>query len=116
MHNMVAVLNIDEASVTYDDCADDLLTVLNIDEASVTYDEIKAAFDQHFDAIKNIIVERARFNQRKQKPGESIDNFVHDLYRIAADCEYGTLKEELIRDRIVVGVLDDSLSEERLCR
>ncbi|CAB4044932.1 Hypothetical predicted protein, partial [Paramuricea clavata] len=36
---------------------------------------------------------------------------LQDLYKIAADCEYGTLKNELIRDRIIVGVVDDSLSD-----
>ena len=30
---------------------------------------------------------------------------------MADDCEYGTLKDELIRDRIIVGVLDDTLSD-----
>ena len=40
-----------------------------------------------------------------------MDAFILDLYKIGADCEYGTLKNELIRDRIIVGVADDSLSD-----
>ena len=36
---------------------------------------------------------------------------IQDLYRLAEDCDYGTLKDNLIRDRIVVGVVDDSLSD-----
>ncbi len=43
--------------------------------------------------------------------GESVDTFIQELYRLAEDCEYGSLKDGLIRDRIVVGVLDDSLSD-----
>lgn len=58
-----------------------------------------------------MLVERARFNRRVQGPGEPMDTFIQDLYKIAADCEYGTLKNELIRDRIIVGVIDDSLSD-----
>ena len=92
--------------------ADDLLMVLQIDESKITYQELKGKLDQHFGDRKNVIVERAKFNQRKQKPGEPIDNFIQDLHKLAAECEYGNLKEELIRDRIVVGVLSDSLSEE----
>ena len=92
--------------------ADDLLMVLQIDESKITYQELKGKLDQHFGDRKNVIVERAKFNQRKQKPGEPIDNFIQDLHKLAAECEFGNLKEELIRDRVVVGVLSDSLSEE----
>ena len=40
-----------------------------------------------------------------------MDTFIQDLYHLAENCEYGTLKDELIRDRIIVGVLDDILSD-----
>ena len=43
--------------------------------------------------------------------GESAHTFIQDLYRLAEDCECGSLKNGLIRDLIVVGVLDDSLSD-----
>ena len=56
-------------------------------------------------------MERARFNKRSQKPGESVDTFIQDLYRLGDNCDYGTLKDDLTRHRIVVGVFDDSLSE-----
>lgn len=56
-------------------------------------------------------MERAKFNKRCQKPGEPIEQFIQDLYRILDDCEYGALKDHLIRDRIVAGVLDDTLSD-----
>ena len=91
---------------------DDLLMVLQIDDSKITYQELKGKLDQHFGDRKNVIVERAKFNQRKQKPGEPIDNAIQDLHKLAVGCELGNLKEELIRDRIVVGVLSDSLSEE----
>ncbi|XP_070182570.1 uncharacterized protein [Littorina saxatilis] len=61
--------------------------------------------------VRNVVVERARFNKLTQKPGELVDSFIQELYRIAEECEYGPLKDELIRDRIVVGVTDDDLSE-----
>ena len=49
--------------------------------------------------------------EKYYKQGEEIDVFIQDLHKIADECEYGTLKEELIRDRIVVGVTDDMLSD-----
>ena len=93
------------------DVADDLLATMNVNEATVTYDELVAAFNSHFNERKNKIHSRAKFNKRVQKQGEEIDVFIQDLHKIADECEYGTLKEELIRDRIVVGVTDDMLSD-----
>jgi len=34
-----------------------------------------------------------------------------DLHSLAEFCEYGDLHDQLIRDRIVVGLLDKKLSE-----
>ena len=38
------------------------------------------------------------------------EQFITSLYSLAADCEFGELKEQLIRDQIVVGIRDSSLS------
>lgn len=93
------------------ECADDMIKTLNIDEEKTTYEEVKSAINNYFEVRRNVIVERVKFNKRVQQPGEPIDSFIQDLYRIADDCEYGVLKNELIRDRIIVGVLDDALSD-----
>lgn len=93
------------------DCADDSLATLRIDEHKATYEEVRTALNSYFDVRRNLIVQRARFNKRHQLLGESVDAFIQDLYRLAEDCEYGSLKDGLIRDRIAVGVLDDMLSD-----
>ena len=49
-------------------------------------------------------MERHKFNTRIQKEGESFQAFVADLRILANTCEYGILKDELIRDKIVCGV------------
>ena len=93
------------------DCADDILATLRLDETKATYSEVRTALNGYFDVRRNLIVQRALFNKRHQLAGESVDTFIQELYRLAEDCEYGSLKDGLIRDRIVVGVLDDSLSD-----
>lgn len=40
-----------------------------------------------------------------------MDAFIQDLYRMSEYFKYGVLKETLIRDRIVVSVLDERLSD-----
>ncbi|CAB4035068.1 Hypothetical predicted protein [Paramuricea clavata] len=93
------------------ECADDISKTLQIDEDKASYEEVKSALENHFSDRRNVLVEWARFNRRVQRPGEPVDTFIQDLYKIAADCEYGTLNNELIRDIIIVGVVDDSLSD-----
>ncbi|XP_005088965.1 uncharacterized protein LOC101855985 [Aplysia californica] len=97
---------------TMGEVADDILTTLSVEESTATYTEVIEAFDTHFDARKNIIFARAKFNKRTQLPGQSVNIFIQDLHRFANDCSYGALKDELIRDRIVVGVRDDDLSKQ----
>ena len=48
---------------------------------------------------------------RKQEANENVDVFVTALHALAEHCNYGTLHDELIRDRIVVGLADARLSE-----
>ena len=40
----------------------------------------------------------------------SVDTFITALYTLSEHCNYGALKEEMIRDRIVVGLRDSNLS------
>ena len=61
--------------------------------------------------IFNIIFERAKFNSRSQRVGESVDSFIIDLYGLARHCNFGALKEELMRNRIVMGLPNRYLSE-----
>lgn len=60
---------------------------------------------------KNIVYECTRFNMCKQEANETVDAFVTALFALAEHCNYGTLHDELIRDRIVVGLADTRLSE-----
>ena len=92
------------------DQAEDILRTLNIPN-DATYDDLKQSLDRYFGVRHNLIIERAKFNKRIQQQGESVDVFIQDLYRLVEHCEYGELREQLIRDRIVVGVSDDALSD-----
>jgi hypothetical protein len=70
-----------------------------------------AKFDNYFQGKTNVIFQRALFNRRVQQQGESIDDFITDLHKLVKYCNYGTFREEAIRDRLVVGVRDIRLSE-----
>ena len=75
------------------------------------YGQVIAQFDTFFKVRKNTIFERARFNRRIQIDGESAEQFITCLYQLAEDCAYGDLRDEMIWDRLVVGIRDSTLSE-----
>ena len=58
-----------------------------------------------------MIFERAHFNRHIQQEGESAGDYITALHQLADTCEYGVIKAEMIRDRLVVGIRDESLSE-----
>ena len=92
--------------------AEDVLNSAGAKDADkATVDKIIKKFDENFATRRNIIYERARFNLRTQQPGESAEQFIIALYTLSEWCEYGDMREELIRDRLVVGILDSALSE-----
>ena len=70
-----------------------------------------AKFDSFFSVIKNVVIEHTKFNKRSQLPDEPVEQFITSLYNLAADCNFGELKDKLIRHRIVIRIRDASLSE-----
>ena len=66
----------------------------------------------HFFKVQtNVIYERAKFNRRDQKEGESVEQYISAMYKLMESCEYRELKDEMLRDRIVIGIRDSSLYE-----
>lgn len=75
---------------------------------------IVAKLDSYFLPKSNTSVESHKFNTRIQTPEESFDDFVTDLRKIAANCEFGNLRDRLIKDRIVSGVQNKRVMERLL--
>ena len=94
------------------EAADDIMVSFGLTADDVKqYELVKNRFESHFIVKRNMIFERAKFNLRSQQEGESVETFITDLHCLAEHCEFGVLKDELFRDRIVVGLKDKKLSE-----
>ena len=93
--------------------AEDVLksTKIKEDEKKV-YTTVLSKFESFFQVRKNVIFERACFNRRVQKREESVEQYIAALHRLADTCNYGDLTEDLIRDRLVVGIRDTKLSSQ----
>ena len=53
-------------------------------------------------------------NSCEQNQEESVDNYVTRLRKLASSCEFGTLTEKFIRDRLVIGLIDTATKENLL--
>ncbi|UYV78904.1 K02A2.6-like [Cordylochernes scorpioides] len=76
--------------------------------------KIIEALNNHFTPQKNVIYERYIFNTSNQEENEGIDSYANRLRGLASSCEYDILTEELIRDRIVLGIKDNRVRKELL--
>ncbi|XP_037871580.1 uncharacterized protein LOC119629540 [Bombyx mori] len=72
-------------------------------------------FDEYFGVKPNVTLARYNFYMRNQEGGESIDQYVTALKLLSKTCEFKTLEDEFIRDRIVCGV-KNTIVRDRLLR
>ena len=79
-----------------------------------SYNNTMTKFQEYCVPQSNISVESYKFNMRVQGPTESFDSFVSDLRKLSSTCNFETLRDRLIMDRIVQGVRDAKLKAKLL--
>ena len=91
--------------------AGDVLTSTNISEQdSKKYERVMKKLDEFFKVRRNVFLERAKFNSRSKRAGESADQYVTALYSLVETCDYkAETINEMLRDRLVVGMRDTAL-------
>jgi hypothetical protein len=62
----------------------------------------------------NVIYSRYQFNARNQMTGEQFCEYLLSLKKLVKPCQYGSIESEMIRDRIVVGILNGDTKKELL--
>ena len=71
-------------------------------------------FEEYATPKLNETYERYIFRSRLQKEGESIDQYAVDLKLKAQSCNFGIILDSMIRDQIVIGVVDKKMRERML--
>lgn len=79
-----------------------------------TVDEILEKFKNYFTQKKNLTVERHKFFTRNQNENESIEQYVYELKKLSKSCEFDTLCDSLIKDRLVCGISNIGIRERLL--
>uniref|UniRef100_A0A1B0CFC4 RNA-directed DNA polymerase n=1 Tax=Lutzomyia longipalpis TaxID=7200 RepID=A0A1B0CFC4_LUTLO len=78
-----------------------------------TYEALVAVINEHYGPEKNVIMERYNFMKRVQKPGESVSEFIAEISKLSQHCQFQEL-ENMLRDRIVCGILNEGLRKKLL--
>ena len=78
------------------------------------FEKAVGKFDKHCSPKKNETFERYVFRSRTQVQEESFVAFVTDLKLKATTCNFGQLKDSMIRDQIVFGINDQKVRERLL--
>ena len=84
----------------------DVVTPAESREDPVT---LKRKFREICNPQSNVILERHKFNMRNQRQGESIQSYVSDLRNKASTCAFGDLRDDLIHDRLVCCIINESV-------
>lgn len=83
------------------------------DQDRHSYVVVVNEFEKHF-LPKPIISLRYRFHTRLQNHGESFDHYQNALKKVAEKCDFGDLKDSLIRDQIVYGLNNNDVRKKLL--
>lgn len=81
---------------------------------SITVELLLKKFDDFFTPKKNLTIERHKFFTRNQQEHETVDQYAFDLNKLATSCEFEKLKDDLIKDRLICGLREDTLRERLL--
>ena len=77
-------------------------------------DKVIAKFEEYCIGQRNETFERYTFNMRAQQEGETVDAYVTALKTLAKTCNFGQLQDDLLRDRIVIGIRDNAVRKKLL--
>ena len=88
--------------------------IVENDEDKMTLSVIITKFYEYCTPRKSLTYLKNKLFTYRQEKGQPFDDFVTQLKKPASICQFSTLKESLIRDIIVVGILENRLWERML--
>lgn len=76
----------------------------NVEIEAIQFDALWKKFEEYFIPKKNVSMERHKFFTRKQAPDETISQYATALENLSITCEFGSLREDLVKDIFICGL------------
>ncbi|XP_050359888.1 uncharacterized protein LOC126779795 [Nymphalis io] len=71
------------------------------------FDQLVKLLSDHLEPQRSEIAERHVFRLRRQRPGEPLMDYLHNLKHLATTCNFGSTLEENLRDQFVSGLVNE---------
>ncbi|KAJ1214182.1 hypothetical protein NDU88_001808 [Pleurodeles waltl] len=84
------------------------------DQEEEVYENAVKALEENYGKKKNFVVERHKFFSCTQKQGETIDQYVSNLRRLAISCKFKDLNDEIFRGQLINRLRDMKIQEKLL--
>ena len=84
------------------------------EEGSTDMNTILTMMEKNYISKTNVIYERYVFNNHMQETHETVDAYATALRSLAKSCDFGSLKDDLIHDRIVCDIRDNVMRKRLL--
>ncbi|XP_036002862.1 uncharacterized protein K02A2.6-like [Fundulus heteroclitus] len=80
----------------------------------LSFQDIVKLVQDHHNPKPSVIVQRFKFHTHSRKQGVSVPAFVAELRALSEHCEFGDVLNDMLRDRLVCGINDDSIQRRLL--
>ena len=81
---------------------------------SKSFDDLVKQLSEHYDPTPSETVQRHKFHTRDRREGESVATFVSELRSIATFCNFGVSLDQMLRDRIMCGIMNKRIQDRLL--
>ena len=82
--------------------------------STMTIEELAGIMKTHLQPPPSIIMERYRFKECKQSPGEEIKKYIARLKQMSKHCNFGTSLKNNLRDQFVWGLTSETIKKRLL--
>ena len=84
------------------------------DEEKAHIKKVLELWANHCIRKTNIIYDRYKFNNHLQEQTDTIDTYITTLRALTETCKFGSVKDDLIRNRVICGVRDKGIQRKLL--
>ena len=80
----------------------------------LSFEELVKLVQEHHNPRPSVIVQRFKFHTHSRKAEVSVATFVAELRQLSEYCEFGPVLDDMLRDRLVCGINNDSIQRRLL--
>jgi hypothetical protein len=106
-------IQIDTLLYVMGETAEEIFIQLTLsDDDKKKYSKVTEALDKYFQPRNNLVQHVVQFHDRTQKPNESNEEYIRDVYSLASKCEFKEQFDDNVKLRLLAGMKDKNLSIE----